>query len=394
MNFAFKSAQQVMLESFQLGKKIYENNIRPNHAISLWRGGSVVGLGINEYFRMQGIFINHTAITTSTYQDDFTQKEIIVKGLEHVIKVVVPEDSLLIIDDIYDTGETISTLISLLSNRTKKNMPSTVTVATLDRKPEKNLFTTNLIYLNDYPRDCWVNYPHEISDLFLDPDEEILKKEKPEIYKLINQCNFPVEEINTEAPYVWLTPEKIQMDSIKLGINLFYSDFEPDMLIALWPGGVISGIYIHETYKYLNKRHGNPKKNPDHVAINTSSSHLSYKSNIIGLPYLLETIEDNSKILIIDTTFRAGIYVNPVVDKLKEGLRRNLNHKNIRIASVYFDKNSKYTWTTKPNFKEPHYYIATVNKDLIYPHAIHRLQNPRFEVKQRYPELYDIVWGG
>ncbi|HPB47724.1 MAG TPA: hypothetical protein PLX16_03800, partial [Exilispira sp.] len=122
--------------------------------------------------------------------------------------------------------------------------------------------------------------------------------------------------------------------------------------------------------------------------------HLSYKSNIIGLPYLLETIEDNSKILIIDTTFRAGIYVNPVVDKLKEGLRRNLNHKNIRIASVYFDKNSKYTWTTKPNFKEPHYYIATVNKDLIYPHAIHRLQNPRFEVKQRYPELYDIVWGG
>ncbi|MFN3411099.1 MAG: hypothetical protein ACK4YF_02935 [Exilispira sp.] len=392
MNFVFKSARQVMFESFMLGKKLYDLNIRPNHAISLWRGGTIVGIGINEYFRLQGVFINHTAITTSTYSDNFTQKEVIVKGLEHVIKVVVPEDILLIIDDIYDTGETISHLLSLLKNQTRKNMPHQVIVATLDRKPKKNLYNTNLVYLNDYDEDIWVNYPHEISDLINESKYSILKENNLKIYELLNQKSYPQLDLNIEDDYVWLTPEKIQEDSIKLGVNIFYSDFEPDFLIALWPGGVISGIYIHETYKYLNKINGNPKKNPDHVALNTASSHLSYKSNIIGLPYLLERIEDTSKILIIDTTFKAGIYVNPVVDKLKEGLRRNLNHKNIKVASVYFDHNSKYTWTTKPNFDKPHYYLSKVDKEIIYPHSIHKLNRPRKEVKERYPELYDIIY--
>ncbi len=392
MNFIFKSPKQIMHESFLLGKKLYDLNIRPNHAISLWRGGTIVGIGINEYFRLQGVFINHTAITTSTYNDNFTQKEVIVKGLEHVIKVVVPEDVLLIIDDIYDTGETIFHLISLLKNQTRKNMPHQVYVATLDRKPEKNLYKTNLVYLNDYEKDCWVNYPHEVSDLLFNDDDSLIKSNNQEIYQILDNKFYPQNEIKVEGDYLWLTPEQIRLDSIKLGVNIFYSEFEPDFLIALWPGGVISGIYIHETYKYLNKLHGNLKKNPDHVAINTASSHLSYKSNIIGLPYLLERVEDTSNILIIDTTFRAGIYVNPVVDKLKEGLRRNLNHKNIRVASVYFDINSKYTWTTKPNFKEPHYYLSTVDKEVIYPHSIHRLKRPRKELKERYPELYDIIY--
>lgn len=392
MNFKFKNARQIMNESFLLGKKLYDLNIRPNHAISLWRGGTIVGIGINEYFRLQGIFINHTAITTSTYGEDFSQKEVIVKGLEHVIKVVVPEDILLIIDDIYDTGETISRVIDLLQKQTRKNMPHKVYVATLDRKPEKNLYNTNLVYLNDYDKDCWVNYPHEISDLLIDNKDTVLKENNPDIFAILNKKEFEKEDLKIDGDYLWLTPERIQIDSIKLGVNIFYSDFEPDFLIALWPGGVISGIYIHETYKYLNKINGNPKKNPDHVAINTSSSHLSYKSNIIGLPYLLERIEDTSKILIIDTTFKAGIYVNPVVDKLKEGLRRNLNHKNIKVASVYFDMNSKYTWTTKPNFKEPHYYLANVDKEVIYPHSIHKLNKPKAEVLERYPDLYRIIY--
>ncbi|MEJ5273929.1 MAG: phosphoribosyltransferase, partial [Spirochaetota bacterium] len=211
MNFVFKSAKQILFESFLLGKKLYDMNIRPNHAISLWRGGTIVGIGINEYFRLQGVFINHTAITTSTYGENFTQKEVIVKGLEHVIKVVVPEDVLLIIDDIYDTGETISHLLSLLQHQTRKNMPHKVYVATLDRKPEKNLYNTNLIYLNDYDKDCWVNYPHEISDLLIDNQESILKDNNPNIFEILSKKSFPIENLNIEDDYLWLTPEKIQI---------------------------------------------------------------------------------------------------------------------------------------------------------------------------------------
>lgn len=391
MKFLYKSPREVLIESFKLGKKLFDEGFRPNHAISLWRGGTIIGLGVNEYYRLKGIFINHTSITTSSYNDNFEQKDIIIKGLEHVIKVVVPEDNLLIIDDIFDTGETIKTLIELLKIKTRKNMPEKVKIATLDSKPEKNLHKIDVSYLNAYDKDCWVNYPHEISDLYFSQKENYLIEKDKLAFELINGKNYKIENIDY-SPYHWLTPEEIFYDSIKLGVNIFYSDFRPDFLIALWPGGVLPGIYIHETYKYLNKMTGEYRKLPDHVAINTTSSHLSYKSNIIGLQYLIDNINYDDKILIIDTLFKSGKDINPVVDKLKSGLKRNLNHKNIRIASLYFDKDSNYTWTVKPNFTEPHFYLKETKGEIIFPHSIHKLPEPAKLLKKNIPELFELIY--
>jgi|YNPMSStandDraft_1061717.scaffolds.fasta_scaffold00005_8 hypothetical protein len=391
MKFIFKKPKEVLIQSFFLGKKLYYEGFRPNHAISLWRGGTIIGLGINEFYRMKGIFINHTSITTSTYNDNFEQKEVIIKGLEHVIKVVVPEDNLLIIDDIFDTGETINTLLNILNAKTRKNMPNLVKIATLDCKPEKNLFKPNITYINSYNKDLWVNYPHEISDLYFSKEENYLLEKDKIAYEILNKTSYPIEEMDY-SPYHWLTPDEIFYDSLKLGVNIFYSNFQPDFLIALWPGGVLTGIYIHEVYKYLNKLTGQNRKLPDHVAINTTSSHLSYKSNIIGLQYLIDNINYDDKILIIDTLFKSGKDINLVIDKLKSGLKRNLNHKNIRIASLYFDKESNYTWTVKPNFTEPHFYLKETKGDIIFPHSIHKLPDPQKSLKELMPELYEIIW--
>lgn len=393
MEFYFKSLYDVYHDSFELGKKLYISGFRPNHAISLWRGGTIVGLGLNEFFRMHGLFINHTSISTSSYGDDFQQKEIIVKGMEHVIKVVVPEDKLLIIDDIFDSGNTVRKIIEILKTKARKNMPKEIVVATLERKPENNKYFPKLIYLRDLKKDIWVNYPHEVSDLFNINGVNYLQKKDKIAFDILEQKNFEIKNVNYDSTYYWSNPEDIFYNSLKLAVNIYYSDFEPDYLIALWPGGVLAGVYFHEAFKYLNKKNNNKKKNPDHIAINTTSSHLSYKSNIIGLPYLFDNINYEDKILLIDTVYRSGVHINSVIDKLKEGLRRNLNHKNIRIATLYFNPEAKYTWTTKPYYDSPHYYIQKVNTEIIYPHAVHRLRNPQKEVNKRDKKLYNILWG-
>ena len=47
----FLEAEELLLDSFKLGKKLYDNGFIPTHAISLWRGGTPVGLGVDNFFR-------------------------------------------------------------------------------------------------------------------------------------------------------------------------------------------------------------------------------------------------------------------------------------------------------------------------------------------------------
>ena len=60
-----------------------------------------------------------------------------VYGLNYVIRKLQSEDSLLIVDDVYDTGMSISKVISDLEFACKKNTPE-IRVATPYFKPTKN----------------------------------------------------------------------------------------------------------------------------------------------------------------------------------------------------------------------------------------------------------------
>jgi hypoxanthine phosphoribosyltransferase len=42
------SAQQLLEDSFSLGKQILESNFRPNFIVGVWRGGTPVGIAVQE----------------------------------------------------------------------------------------------------------------------------------------------------------------------------------------------------------------------------------------------------------------------------------------------------------------------------------------------------------
>lgn len=389
---------QFLIDSFRLGRKVYESGFRPKHAISIWRGGTPVGLGVDAFFRSRGLYLNHTTIATGSYSGIHQQEgHVSVKNLQHLIQVVCPEDGLLIIDDVYETGNSIKRIVELLRQMARANCPEDIRVATVHRKPERNKYNELALYtLENIDGDVWIDYPHELADLVNenDPEDLGIQKKCNQTWDILHQD----PPISTKIPahergYHYLSAKELHLDCVRLGMKIAADKtWRPDFMIALWPGGVIAGLPVHEVYKYQLKKGTAEGKAPDHISVNTETTRSSFRSSIVGLNYLAERINKDDNVLIIDTTFRAGKLVNDVVIRLKEELRRNLNHKRIRVASVYYNPNDKSTWTSQPFFTQPHYYLKEVDQEVIYPSSPHKLQDLTKDLRELNPELAEVLF--
>jgi hypoxanthine phosphoribosyltransferase len=107
--------------------------------------------------------------------------EVQVFGLNYIIKQVESEDSLLIVDDVHDTGISIQKIILDLKTACKKNTPE-IKVATPYFKPKKNKMDRKPdFYIHE--TDKWLVFPHELEGLSLNE----IKKFKPELSSLIDR---------------------------------------------------------------------------------------------------------------------------------------------------------------------------------------------------------------
>ena len=106
----YLSAQQLLEDSFRLGAKIIQHSFRPTIIIAIWRGGTPMGTAVQELLAYHGIDTDHIAIRTSSYSGiDGRSNNIRVHGMNYLVKNCRQEDSLLIVDDVFDTGHTINT---------------------------------------------------------------------------------------------------------------------------------------------------------------------------------------------------------------------------------------------------------------------------------------------
>jgi hypothetical protein len=387
----------LLVDTFRLGKKLYETGFRPRHAISIWRGGTPVGLGVDAYFRAQGLQIKHTTIATESFTGIDQRGEVVIKGLEHLVEVVCPEDGLLIIDDVYETGRTIEKIVNTLRSQARANAPEQICVGTVHSKPEKHEYTEiPIVSLRNYPGDTWIDYPHELADLvdLDDPDDSLIRDKDPEIWEIIRTAEgFEPTKVHHDGPYRYISARSLLLEAFRLGVNVVRDEvFFPQFLIALWPGGISAGLPIHEVYKYFLKKKGIKTSPPDHISLNTTRTDLSYRSNIVGIQYLQEHINRHDNVLIIDTAFHSGRFYSDVVTRLKEALRRNLSHDNVRMASIYYNPDDSSTWTVRPVIRKPHYYLRKVDHDIIYPQSVHKLRNPRSELKELDPNLHEVLY--
>ena len=138
MKKTYITAQELLENSFKLGLQIYNSGFRPNYIIGVWRGGAPVGIAVQELLDFLGVKSDHIAIRTSSYKGMGTrEKQVRVHGLNYLVKRIDTEDSLLIVDDVYDTGLSIQQVMEDLRAKCRKNIPN-IKIATPYFKPTKN----------------------------------------------------------------------------------------------------------------------------------------------------------------------------------------------------------------------------------------------------------------
>ena len=161
----FISPDDLLRDSFLLGQKIIESGFRPDFIVGIWRGGTPVGIAVQELLDYVGIATDHVAIRTSYYKGIADTAEAVqVHGLGYLIRKINRDDSLLIVDDVLDSGRSIEAVITDLRTRCRRNMPADLRVATCWYKPTKN--ETGRI--PDYfvrETDQWLVFPHELQGL-------------------------------------------------------------------------------------------------------------------------------------------------------------------------------------------------------------------------------------
>ena len=101
----------------------------------MWRGGSTVGIYVQECLQYLGVETDHIAIRTSYRgRDDYFRqleqgKEMRAHGLQYLFENLNADDALLIVDDVYSTGRNVHAVIERLRQKSKRNMSTDVRIA-------------------------------------------------------------------------------------------------------------------------------------------------------------------------------------------------------------------------------------------------------------------------
>jgi len=176
MNKTYLSAQTLLDKSYELAIAVFESGFRPDFIIGVWRGGAPVGIAVQEAMDFLGVESDHIAIRTSSYSGiGKRDKQVRVHGLRYLEKQVNAEDSVLIVDDVFDTGLSIDQVIKDIHRHCRKNTPE-IRIATPYFKPANNRTELTPHYFIE-ESDEWLVFPHELDGL---TDAEILENKEIE----------------------------------------------------------------------------------------------------------------------------------------------------------------------------------------------------------------------
>ena len=186
-NKQFLTEQDVMEDSFRLGVRIFNSGFRPTFIVGLWRGGSTVGIYVQECLQTLGVITNHISIRTSyeglsAYNETVNNpdRQVRVHGTQYLLENLNTIDNLLIVDDVFNTGMNVQAVIARLESRLKRNMPKALKVAALWYKPALRRTERTPDYFQ-HETDDWLVLPYELTGL----SSSELEQHKPSAFELL-----------------------------------------------------------------------------------------------------------------------------------------------------------------------------------------------------------------
>lgn len=179
MKKQYITADQLLKDSLDLAFRIIESGFRPDMIVGIWRGGTPVGIAVQEVMEFVDIKTDHIAIRTSSYTNIGQRTTVEVDGLEYLEQQLNADKKLLLIDDVFDTGQSIESVIQELSDFYKGSSPE-IRIATPYYKPGNNE-TGRVPDFYLFETDDWLVFPHELIGLSV--KEIINEKPLPEELK-------------------------------------------------------------------------------------------------------------------------------------------------------------------------------------------------------------------
>lgn len=173
MHKRFIDEQDLLEDSYRLAVKIYQSGFRPDFIVGVWRGGSTVGIYVQECLQYLGLETDHIAIRTSYrgHDDYFRQLEqgspMRAHGLQYLIENLNADDALLIVDDVYSTGRNVQSVIERLQVKTKRNMARDLRVAAPYCRPDAERDNPAPDYFLHQTED-WLVLPYELTGMSRD----------------------------------------------------------------------------------------------------------------------------------------------------------------------------------------------------------------------------------
>lgn len=191
MKKQFLRAEDVLCDSYRLGAKIHQSGFRPDFIVGLWRGGSPVGIAVQDCLEYLGVDTDHISIRTSyrglsSYESMVERHENIrVHGTQYLLDRLESHHKLLLVDDVYSTGLNLDAVIRRLGSKTRRNMPQDVRIAALWYKPSKVRVQRQPDYYLHTTED-WLVLPYELEGL----NEQEIAANKPFVNQLIKRYNL------------------------------------------------------------------------------------------------------------------------------------------------------------------------------------------------------------
>ncbi|MEO0365028.1 MAG: phosphoribosyltransferase family protein [Pseudomonadota bacterium] len=187
------AADDMLLDSFKLSAHVYQSGFKPDFLVGLWRGGSAVGIAVQEGLSHFGIKTDHIAVRTSyqgftAYQKQRADRKsaIRVHGLRYLLENVSSKHSLLIVDDVFSTGSSAQAVIDKLARKARRNLPGDIRIATIYyRATEQTLRPPNFFV---HETRNWLVLPYELSGL----NRADILTHKPELAAILDTAQTPL----------------------------------------------------------------------------------------------------------------------------------------------------------------------------------------------------------